>query len=380
MTGMIPRKLEDNIRNSLNRGRIIIVYGPRRIGKTTLVRKILSEAPKAEQLYLNCDEIQTRQDLTPYSLSSLERAVGSAKMIIIDEAQRVENIGLTLKILIDAHPELNIIATGSSSFDLANKIKEPLTGRSIELHLTPLSLTEIKDHFGYHPRQLEGVYEKLMRYGSYPSVFEMTPQQAERELLTISSQYVYKDTLELVEIRQQQLLPRLLQALALQIGNEVSYHELGILLGAKLETVARYITLLEQSFIIYRLPALTGNQRSQLSNRKRKVYFYDLGARNALINNFNKLSLRDDVGALWESLCVSERRKLHLSNQDFVDMYYWRGVYGEVDMIESQGGKWRAFECKWNEDKFKTPKYFREKFPDIKVELLNQKTLPQFIE
>ncbi|MBI2009372.1 ATP-binding protein [Candidatus Saccharibacteria bacterium] len=377
---MIPRKLEKNIRDSLNRGRVIIVYGPRRIGKTTLVKKVLSDAPKNQQLYLNCDELQTRRDLTPYSLASLEQVVGQAKLIVIDEAQRVENIGLTLKILIDAHPELNIIATGSSSFDLANKIKEPLTGRSIEMHLMPLSLTEVKDHFGYQPRQLEGVYEKLMRYGGYPHIFEMSAKAAEQELMTIASQYVYKDTLELVEVRQQQLLPRLLQALSLQTGNEVSYHELGVLLGVKLETVARYITLLEQSFVVWRMPALTGNQRTQLSNRKRKVYFYDLGVRNALINNFNEPPLRPDVGALWESLCINERRKLHFNNQEFVDMYYWRGIYGKVDLVESQSGKWRAFECQLNDGKFSAPKYFREKFPDIEVELLNKKTLPSHID
>lgn len=377
---MIHRELEENIRQSLNKGKIIIVYGPRRMGKTTLVKKILSDFPINERLYLNCDETQTQNDLAPVSLPSLEQAIGKAKTIVIDEAQRVQNIGLSLKILIDAHPELNIIATGSSSFDLANKIKEPLTGRSIELHLLPLSLAEIRNHFDYRPQQLEGVYEKLMRYGGYPSVFEMDGMQAERELRTIASQYIFKDTLELVEIRQQQLLPRLLEALALQIGSEVSYHELGVLLGVKLETVARYITLLEQSFIIYRLPALTGNQRSQLSSRKRKVYFYDLGIRNALVSNFNDLTLRQDVGGLWETLCVNERRKLHSNRQDFVDMYYWRGVYGEVDLVESRSGNWQAFECKWNSDKFKTPKYFREKFPDVGVNLLNQKTLASYID
>jgi len=377
---MIPRKLEHNIRQALNKGKVIIVYGPRRIGKTTLVKRILADAPKAEQLYLNCDELQTQSDLEPSSLASLEQVIGQAKMIVIDEAQRVKNIGLTLKILIDAHPGLNIIATGSSSFDLANEVKEPLTGRAIEMQLMPLSLSEIKDYYGYQKRQLEGVYEKLMRYGAYPHILTAAPHQAETELLTIASQYVFKDTLELVELRQQQLLPRLLQALALQMGSEVSYHELGVLLGVKLETIARYITLLEQSFIVYRLPALTGNQRAQLSNRKRKVYFYDLGIRNALIRNFNELSLRPDGGALWETLCVNERRKLHLNNQRVVDMYYWRGLYGEVDLVENYKGRWLAFECKWQADKFSVPKYFREQFPDIEVELLNQKNLAEHID
>ena len=339
----------------------------------------MASAPTADQKYLNCDELDTRQALAPTSLASLEQVIGKAKMIVIDEAQRVENIGLTLKILIDAHPELNIIATGSSSFDLANKIKEPLTGRSIELSLTPLSIVEIKNHFGYQNHQLQSVYEKIMRFGGYPHVFEMDSKQAEKELLTIASQYIYKDSLELVELRQQQLLPRLLQALALQMGSEVSYHELGVLLGVKKETVARYITLLEQSFVVWRMPALTGNQRSQLSNRKRKVYFYDLGIRNALIRNFNELSLRQDVPALWETLCLNERRKLHAIGGRIVDMYYWRGLYGEVDIVESQAGNWHAFECEWNADIFTAPKYFRESFPKVKVDLLNKKTLHNHI-
>ena len=379
MSNMIPRTLEKLVKSSLGKGKVIIVYGPRRIGKTTLVRKIMADAPKVNQLYLNCDELRTKRALTPTSLASLEQVIGKAKMIVIDEAQRVENIGLTLKILIDAHPELNIIATGSSSFDLANKVKEPLTGRSIELLLNPLSIYEIKEHYGYQPYQLEEIYEKMMRFGAYPHIFEMDGRQAERELLTIASQYVFKDTLELVELRQQQLLPRLLQALALQTSSEVSYHELGVLLGVKNETVARYITLLEQSFIVYRLPALTGNQRSQLSNRKRKVYFYDLGIRNALIENFNELVLRQDRDALWETLCVNERRKLHSQKQRAVSMYYWRGLYGEVDIVESQAGKWQAFECQWDADKFTAPKYFRENFPEVKAHLLNKKTLGDYV-
>lgn len=376
---MIDRLLEKTIRKSLGRGKVIIVYGPRRIGKTTLVKKILVEAPKAQQLYLNCDELQTQRDLAPTSLASLEQVIGSAKRIVIDEAQRVKNIGLTLKLLIDAHPELDIIATGSSSFDLANKVKEPLTGRAFELQLMPVSLAELVEHFGYQPRQLEGVYTRLMRYGAYPGLLELSAEQAEQELSTIASQYVYKDTLELVELRQQQLLPRLLEALALQMGGEVSYHELGLLLGVKLETIARYITLLEQSFIVFRLPALTGNQRSQLSNRKRKVYFYDLGIRNALIRNFNELSLRPDAKALWETLCVNERRKYHATHRGNADMYYWRGLYGEVDIVESQSGQWKAFECKWDSDKFIAPKYFRENFPEVKTHVLNKKTLRDFV-
>ena len=376
---MINRTLEKVIKNSLGKGKVIIVYGPRRIGKTTLVKKILAEAPKDQQLYLNCDELQTQNELAPTSLASLEQVIGSAQRIVIDEAQRVKNIGLTLKILIDAHPELDIIATGSSSFDLANKVKEPLTGRAYEFQLMPVSLAEIIDYFDYQPRQLEGVYERLMRYGAYPGLLELNNEQAEQELSTIASQYVYKDTLELVELRQQQLLPRLLEALALQMGSEVSYHELGVLLGVRLETIARYITLLEQAFIVFRLPALSGNQRSKLSNRKRKIYFYDLGIRNALIRNFNELSLRSDSGALWEALCVNERRKYHGARQANAAMYYWRGLYGQVDIVENQSGKWQAFECRWSGSKFVVPKYFREQYSEVKTELLNKSTLHKYV-
>jgi len=379
ISGMINRTLEKVIKNSLGKGKVIIVYGPRRIGKTTLVKKILAEAPKDQQLYLNCDELQTQNELAPTSLASLEQVIGSAQRIVIDEAQRVRNIGLTLKILIDAHPELDIIATGSSSFDLANKVKEPLTGRAYEFQLMPVSLAELIDYFDYRPRQLEGVYERLMRYGAYPGLLELSGEQAEQELSTIASQYVYKDTLELVELRQQQLLPRLLEALALQMGSEVSYHELGVLLGVKLETIARYISLLEQAFIVFRLPALTGNQRSQLSNRKRKVYFYDLGVRNALIRNFNEPSLRPDAQALWEALCVNERRKYQAMNQGNINMYYWRGLYGEVDIVESRSGKWQAFECQWDDEKFLVPKYFKQQFPEVQLHLLSKSTLHEYV-
>lgn len=379
ITVMIDRTLEKDIKNALGKGKVVILYGPRRIGKTTLVKKILAEAPKEQQLYLNCDELQTQNDLAPTTLAALEQVIGSASRIVIDEAQRVPNIGLSLKLLIDAHPELDIIATGSSSFDLANKVKEPLTGRAFEFQLMPVSLAEVKSYYDYQPRQLEGVYERLMRYGAYPGLLELSAKQAEQELSRIASQYVFKDTLELVELRQQQLLPRLLEALALQMGSEVSYHELGVMLGVKLETVARYITLLEQSFIVWRLPALTGNQRSQVSNRKRKVYFYDLGIRNALIRNFNDLSLRQDTEALWEALCVNERRKSQAATHPATDMYYWRGLYGAVDIVENQSGQWRAFACRWGDRKFSVPKYFRENFPGVQAALLNQKTLPEHV-
>ncbi|MGI9027676.1 MAG: ATP-binding protein, partial [Candidatus Saccharimonadales bacterium] len=345
---MIDRTIDGNVKSKLGKGRVIVIYGPRRVGKTTLTRQLLGEVPKAEQLYLNCDELSTMDALKPTSLASLERVIGSAKRIVIDEAQRVVNIGLSLKILIDAHPELDIIATGSSSFELANKVKEPLTGRSYEFHLSPLSITEIKNHFGYSNIQMETLYERLMRYGSYPGIVLENDENVEDELKNIADRYVYKDTLELVELRQHQLLPSLLHQLALNLGQETSYHELGNLLGGKLETIERYITLLESAFIIHRLPALTGKQGS-LSNRKRKVYFYDLGIRNALIQSLQPLSMRSDKEALWENFCVNERLKTQQATGKVPERYYWRGINGgKVDLVEKNNNDWQAYSFNWS--------------------------------
>jgi predicted AAA+ superfamily ATPase len=372
---MIERTIEPQIKSRLGRGRVIVIYGPRRVGKTTISRKFLSEAPKAEQLYLNCDELATQEALKPTSLASLERLIGNAKRIVIDEAQRVENIGLSLKLLIDAHPELDIIATGSSSFDLASKVKEPLTGRSYEFFLAPLSLIEIKKFFNYSNLQAETLFDRLMTYGSYPGIVLESDGQVEEELLNIADKYVYKDSLELVEVRQRQVLPRLLQALALQIGQEVSYNELAQNFGVKLETIERYITLLESCYVIYRLPALSGNRPASFSNRKRKVYFYDLGIRNALIQSLQPMGMRADKEALWENFCQNERMKWWQGQPKTTARYYWRGLYGEVDLIEIANGKECAFEFSPNEQKFNIPKYFKEAYPKAPLELIHQKNL-----
>lgn len=373
---MIKRAIEKNLRSRLGKGRVIVLYGPRRVGKTTLTRQMLEEVPKADQLYLNCDELATQEALKPSSLASLERVIGGAKRIVIDEAQRVVNIGLSLKILIDAHPELDIIATGSSSFELANKVKEPLTGRSYEFHLSPLSILEIKNHFGYSNIQMETLYERLMRFGSYPGIINENDESAEEELKIIADRYVYKDTLELVELRQRQLLPSLLQRLALNIGQETSYHELGNILGVKLETIERYITLLESAFIIHRLPALTGKQGS-LSNRKRKVYFYDLGIRNALIQSLQPLSMRSDKEALWENFCVNERLKQQQAGGKVPERYYWRGINGgKVDLVEKDNDQWSAYGFIWDEsEKLNIPKYFAETYPAAKLRPLSRQSL-----
>ncbi len=376
ISSMIVRTLEKQIRSKLGKGRVMVIYGPRRVGKTTLARKILQDAPANEQLYLNCDEMITQEALKPTSLASLERTIGGAKRIVIDEAQRVVNIGLTLKLLIDAHPELDIIATGSSSFELANKVKEPLTGRSWEFFLAPFSISEIKQHFHYSDLQMETLLERLLRLGSYPGVVLASEADAAQDIVAIAERYIYKDALELVEVRQRQLLPRLLQALALNIGQEISYHELGITFGVKLETVERYITLLESAFVVYRLPALSGTQRSQLSSRKRKVYFYDLGIRNSLLQSMQPLALRNDRAALWENFCMNERLKWQQAQNQPTQNYYWRGLNGgAVDLVESSEGTWRAFDFRFDEEKVTVPKFFVESYPEAALKVIHNKNL-----
>ena len=368
---MIERTITPLIRSHLGRGRVIVLYGPRRVGKTTIARQLLEEAPAEDRLYLNCDEMVTAEALKPTSLAALERVIGGAKRIVIDEAQRVENIGLTLKLLIDTHPELDIIATGSSSFDLAGKVKEPLTGRAYEFMLTPLSLAEIKGHFNYNDLQMETLLPRLLRLGSYPGIVLTDDNRADEEIVALANNYVYKDSLELIELRQRQLLPRLLQALALQIGQEVSYHELGVTFGVKVETIERYITLLEMAFVVYRLPALTGSVQGNLSNRKRKVYFYDLGIRNALIQSLQPLHLRTDRDALWENFCMNERMKYWQARDERVQRYYWRSLGNELDLVEAKDTIYSAYDFSYTDKKLTTPKFFSDTYPGVDARLIH---------
>lgn len=377
---MIERTITQLIRSHLGRGRVIVLYGPRRVGKTTIARQLLAEAPAEDQLYLNCDEMVTADALKPSSLAALERVIGQAKRIVIDEAQRVENIGLTLKLLVDSHPELDIIATGSSSFDLAGKVKEPLTGRAYEFFLTPLSIAEIRTYFGYNDLQLQTLLPRLLRLGSYPGIVLADENRADEEIVALANNYVYKDSLELVELRQRQLLPRLLQALALQIGQEVSYHELGNTFGVKVETIERYITLLELAFVVYRLPALTGSEKGMLSNRKRKVYFYDLGIRNALIQSLQPLDLRSDRDALFENFCMNERLKYWQAKDQRVQRYYWRSLGNELDLVEAKNDTYSAYDFAYIDKKLSTPKYFTDTYPGTSAKLVHAGNVLQWLD
>lgn len=373
---MIKRTLQPRIESCLFRGKAIIIYGARQVGKTTLIKEIQKQFSAREALYVNCDEPDLRQLLTEVTSMELKSLFGRKKVVFIDEAQRVKNIGITLKLCVDNFPDLQVIATGSSSLDLSNEIVEPLTGRKYEFQLFPLSLVELTQK--YSNFELRRILEKRMILGMYPEIEEKS-DEAEVLLKSVASSYLYKDMLQYQDIRRPELLEKLLAALALQIGNEVSYNELAGLLGVSKETIANYIQLLEKAFVIFRLPPFSRNLRNELT-KLRKIYFYDTGIRNALINNFNPLQLRQDVGHLWENFMICERLKRNANIGYALNMYFWRThQQQEIDYLEERGGTLSGFEFKWQKSKGKIPKAFLDAYPGSHVEIINNQSFWTFV-
>ena len=368
------RALQSVLEASLFRGKLIVVYGARQVGKTTLCRAILQRYT-GPSLYLSCDEPDIRAALSNRTSTELGALMGNRILVVIDEAQRVRNIGLTLKLLIDNFPHIQIIATGSSSFSLSNDIAEPLTGRKIEFHLPPLASAELLERENWLESQR--LLERRLRYGLYPGV--VASDDPAGAVLEIANSYLYRDALEYQAVRSPEALRRLLQALALQIGSEVSYNELGNLVGLDKNTIFRYVDLLEKAFIIFHLPPLSRNLRKELG-KLRKVYFYDLGVRNALINNFNPLDLRQDVGALWENFFISERLKYNANRRRYVNAYFWRthDRY-ELDYVEEEGGRWLAYECKWSDKKWQPPVPFTQAYPNSEVQIVHRENYLTFL-
>lgn len=366
---MYKRDVENQIQKVLEMGKIAILYGARQTGKTTLATHLAKSYPNGEVLYLSCDEPDIDQALTGKTSTELKSFIGDNKLIIIDEAQRVADIGLTLKLLHDSFPGLKIIVTGSSSLELANKVSEPLTGRSVCLKLYPLSIRELMQKFS--GVELKRILGEILRFGAYPEVVETAKADVVPLLENITQNYLYKDLLEFGEIKNSDLVRNLLQVLALQLGNEVSLSELSILLSVRKNTIKKYLELLEKAFIIYRLKPLARNKRNEVGKFK-KVYFYDLGIRNMLIGNLNPMNLRNDVGALWENFCINERMKYLQFKRIPANTYFWRNYYGaEVDFIEEWAGEIRGYEFKWKKGRFTRPKAFLESYENSDVKLIN---------
>jgi predicted AAA+ superfamily ATPase len=362
--------IQATIEARLFKGKAVLIFGARRVGKTTLAKDIMAQFP-GESTYFSCDEVSVRLALSRQSSTQLRRFIGNHKLVIIDEAQRVPDIGLTLKILIDTYPDIQIIATGSSSFDLANLTSEPLTGRAYEYTLYPLSLAELQQN--HHPLELDDLIPHLLVYGSYPDAALATSDSEAGEIISgIAEKYLYRDILAFETLRNPELLEKLLQALAFQVGGEVSYDELARMLKVNSRTIERYIHLLEQAFIIFRLTPLSRNPRKEIV-KSRKIYFYDLGVRNSLIRNFNSPHLRNDIGALWENFCIVEMMKKYGNQSQRVNTYFWRNYIGaEVDFVVEYDGILHAYECTWGSAKKRVPAAFAEGYPGSTFEVMSR--------
>jgi len=353
---MFDRTIENTIKEKINGGKAIVVVGARQVGKTTLLNNILKDK---DFLFLDADDPSTRSLLQSPTTEQIRTFIGDYKYIFLDEAQRIPGIGLTLKIITDQFKKVQLFVSGSSSFDLGNELNEPLTGRKWEYELFPISWEEYENKIGFIKSEQQ--IENRLLYGLYPEV--INNQGKERETLkNLVNSYMYRDILAFSDIRKPEVLEKLLQALALQMGSEVNYNELSQLIGINKITVQKYIDILEKGYIVFRLNCFSRNIRNEIK-QNRKIYFYDNGIRNMIIGNFSQLDLRVDKGALWENFLVSERRKQNLYKDTFAKMYFWRTKQQqEIDFVEENNGQIVGFEFKWNYKKTKFPQNFMEAY------------------
>lgn len=370
----LPRATYSILKAQLYKGKTILLYGARRVGKTALIQKLIEEE---QGVYLNAEYGQIRDALSTTNTTQLQDLVGHHKLIAFDEVQSIAGIGKILKVLYDHFPQVQFIATGSSAFELQNAIAESLIGRSRKYILYPLSMGELKTAFG--PIDAYARIDNILRYGMYPEILSLSEDGKKTELSNIVSNYLFKDAIMLGAMKRPDLLLEILRLLAFQIGHEVNLNELSNKLNTSIHTVQRYLYFLEQSFIIVRLGALSRNLRNEIG-KSRKYYFLDLGIRNAVINNFNPLAIRNDVGQLWENFCVLERMKKNEYTQRHVNMYFWRTYeQKEIDYIEEIDGKFYVFEFKWNEPAGKSPKVFLEAYPGSEYKVITKENFREFI-
>lgn len=373
---MIKRILQGHIEADFKRNKIQLLFGPRQIGKTTLIKSIFEKYDQ-EKLWLNADDSDVRMMFENAGSTKFIQLFGKYKLLIIDEAQRIENAGLALKIIADNLKNLNVIATGSSAFELNDKIKESMSGRAIEYKLFPFWMQELIDHTNIFEEKR--LLEHRLIYGYYPDVVN-NPGDERQILQQISSSVLYKDLYVLTHVKKPYLLEKILMALALQLGNEVNYNELSNTVGADKETVEKYIFLLEQAFVIFRLHSLSRNARSEI-NKGRKIYFYDNGIRNSLINNFSPLNLRADKGALWENFLVNERLKKISYLKQYCNRYFWRTKQQqEIDYVEELDGILNAYEFKFSADsKARLPLTFAKAYTQHSFNVINTDNYESFI-
>lgn len=373
---MVKRELEQLIRKYLFKGKTVIVFGARQVGKTTLVEH-LTQQFHDKTLFLNGDETDVRELLSNLNSTRLKPVIGENKIIVVDEAQRIPDCGLALKIIHDQFKDIQLIATGSSAFELAGQVMEPLTGRKFEFYLHPFSFGEMSEHHGLLKEKR--LLHHRMVYGYYPDI-ALNPGNEVKLLKTLTSSFLYKDLLNLDQIRKPALLEKILKALAIQLGNEVNFNELAQLLDSDKGTIERYIDLLEKTYVIFRLNGLNRNVRNEIK-KGRKIYFYDNGIRNAILGNFLPLSSRNDSGPLWENYIISERNK-YLTNKDIdYQRFFWRTTQQqEIDYIEEIDGKLHAYEFKWSvTKKAAISKTFSRAYPGSEFRVVTPENFEMFL-
>lgn len=370
---MYSRYLSTQIKKRIDSGKAIVVIGPRQVGKTTLLESILESK---DYLLLNGDDPKTRTLLTEPNTEQIRRIIGNYRYVFIDEAQRIEGIGLTMKIVTDRFKSVQLFASGSSSFDLTNKINEPLTGRKWEYQLFPISWEEYENHHGF--LYAEQSLEHRLLYGFYPDVLNHVGDEI-GVLRNLVNSYLYKDILSYADIRKPEVLDKLVQALALQVGSEVNYSELAQMLNVDKNTVSKYIDILEKGYIIFKLSSFSRNLRNEIKTNK-KIYFYDNGIRNMVIGNFNPIELRTDKGALWENFLISERMKQLEYKESLARPYFWRTKQQqEVDFVEEVGGNIFGFEFKWKKkNNRKLPKTFTEAYR-AETKIIDKENFREFV-
>ncbi|MEA3479123.1 MAG: ATP-binding protein [Bacteroidota bacterium] len=373
---MIKRAISNQITSRLFRKKAIVILGARQVGKTTLVNSIASEY-RDDSIYWNGEEPDIRDIVSGATSTKLKAQIGNKNLVIIDEAQKIPGIGQSMKLIIDNYPDIQLIATGSSSFELSGQTSEPLTGRKYEFHLFPLSFSEMVKHTSLIEEKR--MLEHRMLYGYYPGIVNEAGD--EKLLLSmITESYLYKDIFSWGLIKKPLVLEKLVQALALQVGNELSYHELGQLVGADNETVERYIDLLEKSFVVFRLQSLNRNLRNEIKKSK-KIYFWDNGIRNAVIRNFSPLNLRTDTGALWENYMITEIIKQKMNRGHFFNKWFWRThAQQEIDFITEQDGKITALEFKWSKrKKHQMPVSFQQAYENSRFYTVTPENYNEFL-
>lgn len=374
---MYKRIIEKSIVEHLFKGKIIILYGPRQVGKTTLVKKILEEY-QGPKKYIQCDIPSQRYSIEKPEPEEMKKFFGDAKLIVLDEAQLVLNIGTVLKTFVDTYPEIQIIATGSSSFDLANQIKEPLTGRTFEYLLYPLSFEEIKntkDLFYF-----KGHEESIMRYGWYPGIIDLPESEATEQLAILQNNNLYKDIYALENIKKPAVLEGIINFLAFSIGSTLTINSIAREIQTSAKTVERYIDLLEKMFVIVRLYGFSRNLHNEI-RKGFKVYFVDVGLRNSIIQNHNPIKKRNDIGGLFENFFVMERIKYLVNNKQHANKYFWKTYNDiEVDYVEESAGKLKAFECKYTERPSKSLKLFKETYKESDTHIVHKENYINYLE